>query len=83
VAQEGAGAGRRLIPSLPCGRPVSGRFSRLLRGLGEDKQARMADELRTRLVQIATRTSGPHVLAELRALPDDLVEAEEMYGQFD
>ena len=43
----------------------------------------MADELRSRIVQIATRTSGPHVLADLRGLPDDLVEAAEAFGEFD
>jgi len=53
-----------------------------LRQSGDDERTRMADELRTRIVQIATRATGQDVLTELRALPDDLVGAADMNGEF-
>jgi hypothetical protein len=49
----------------------------------DEDRARMANELRTRIVQIATRASGPSVLAELRALPDDLIAAVEGADEFE
>ena len=58
-------------------------LARFLRQFGDLEQTRMADEVCTRIIQIATRASGPGLLEELCKLPDDLAAAGETVGEFD